>query len=470
MLSALGAEAVLAHGGERGLVMLLPTGHYKAAAASAVAASFALLLWAPAARLRDLAACSLPLFRARAPRPRIAPRHWPSWLSFALLCALLAAARLGSPDPLANPLPLFVWTLWWCGFTLLQCALGDLWARLNPWSGPLAILRRALRLRAPTQPPRWLQSLGYAPALLLFFVFAWFELVDPAPDNPARLGNAVLLYWCFTALACLRFGEAHWLRYAEPLTIFFRLVAGCSPLLRRRDDDHAQSPRALRLCLPGARFIRMPPLPMSGVLFVLLTLSSVSFDGLRKTFAYLGAIGVNPLAFPGRSAVVGANTVGLLLAFVALAATFLLCVWLGCQLARRADWFARACGRLVYSIIPISLVFHFAHYLSALLLNAQYALLAFNDPFAAGWNLLAARDYVVTASFLAHLPSVSLIWMTQTLAIVLGHVIGIGVAHLIALELLGDAKSAAVSQAFLAALMVGYTVFGLWLLSTPAIG
>lgn len=462
-----------AHGGARGMVMLLPTGYYQVAAVLAVAASFAVLLGAPGRRLRRLEARSAPLFHLRARPPR-----WPSWLSFALLCALLFSGYAGNPDPLANPLPLGVWTLWWVGFTVLQGATGNLWPLLNPWSGPLAALRRLCpRLRvAPLNPPR---ALGYAPALVLFLAFAWFELVDLAPDNPGRLARAALLYWCATFAAGLLFGERYWFRYAEPFAIFFRLVGACSPLLRepRRRHRRRRAQLAFRLCLPGAQLAALPPLPLSGVCFVLLTLSSVSFDGLNKTFAYLTLLGINPLAFPGRSAVAAGNSAGLLLAFAVLAALFFGCVWSGCRLLHNPGdpgILRRSSGRLIYSLLPISLVFHLAHYLTALLTNAQYALRAFNDPFHLNWNLLGAETYRVTTSFTTHLPSVSVIWSAQTAFIVIGHVIGITVAHLMAVRLFGDStvagKAAAISQLPLAGLMVFYTWFGLWLLSTPAVG
>ncbi|MDD9857261.1 MAG: hypothetical protein OXU96_04350 [Gammaproteobacteria bacterium] len=457
-----------AHGSARGMVMLLPTGYYQVAAALAVAASFAVLLGAPARRLRWLEARSAPLFYLRARPPR-----WPSWLSFALLCALLLSGYAGNPDPLANPLPLSVWTLWWVGFTVLQGAAGNLWPLLNPWSGPLTALRRLCpRLRvAPFNPPR---ALGYAPAFVLFLAFAWFELVDPAPDNPGRLARAVLLYWCATFAACLLFGERDWFRRAEPFAIFFRLIGACSPLLREPRRHRRRGARlAFRLCLPGAQLAALPPLPLSGVCFVLLTLSSVSFDGLNKTFAYLSQLGINPLAFPGRSAVVAGNSAGLLLAFAALAALFFGCVWSGCRLLQNPGApgiLRRSSGRLIYSLLPISLVFHLAHYLTALLTNAQYALRAFNDPFHLNWSVLGAENYRVTTSFTTHLPSVSMIWSAQTGFIVLGHVIGITVAHLMAARLFGDSRAAGISQLPLAGLMVFYTWFGLWLLSTPAVG
>ena len=58
-----------------------------------------------------------------------------SLLSLAAIVLLVTAGRIGSRDPLANPLPLFVWTIWWIGFTYLHAVLGNLWAHVNPWIG-----------------------------------------------------------------------------------------------------------------------------------------------------------------------------------------------------------------------------------------------------------------------------------------------------------------------------------------------
>ncbi len=120
--------------------------------------------------------------------------------------------------------------------------------------------------------------------------------------------------------------------------------------------------------------------------------------------------------------------------------------------------------------MPISIAFHSAHYLTQLLINGQYLVVVMSDPFALDWNLIGTADMHVTASFLQNLESVRLVWTAQTAMIVAGHVAGIIVAHGIATAEFQTSKNAAVSQMFLAAAMVFYTVFGLWLLSTPTVG
>ena len=224
----------------------------------------------------------------------------------------------------------------------------------------------------------------------------------------------------------------------------------------------------INLVCPGAGLTALPALPMSGVVFVLLTLSSVSFDGLSRTFLWLEFIGVNPLEFPGRSAVAISNSIGLLGAFVILCGTFTCCVYLGCILSDQRENFLQACGRLVYSIIPISLVFHAAHYLTQVLVNIQYAVPSFTDPFGVGWNAAGMEDFHVTTSFLNHIGGVELIWTFQTAIIVLGHIIGIWVAHTIAIRIFGQGRMIVYNQLFLAGFMICYTIFGLWLLSTAS--
>ena len=119
--------------------------------------------------------------------------------------------------------------------------------------------------------------------------------------------------------------------------------------------------------------------------------------------------------------------------------------------------------------MPIALAYHFAHYLTALLVNGQYALVALSDPFALGWNLFGTAYMPVSAGIAcgptrpgccgtcrrrrSSPATCSRCWSR----------IGWRPAAS------GPQGSAALSQLPLV-LMVGYTVFGLWLLSTPTAG
>jgi hypothetical protein len=442
-----------AHASERGHTLLLPTGYYAVGGAFAVAASFLVLALLPGDFLDRFWRKRLPLFAVRDDARTVV-----SLLSFACLAVLVAAGFWGSRDPLSNPLPLTVWTLLWVGITLVQGLAGDVWAWLNPWYGPWRLVSR-LTGREGWRLPSWI---GYWPAFFLFAAFAWFELVDPAPDDPGRLATAVGLYWLVSFVAMLAFGHAEWSRRGEFLSVFFSMVSRFAVVER---DTRGR----VKLCWPGAKLLDADPLPLSGGAFILLALSSVSFDGLSKTFFWLGRTGINPLEFPGRTAVLDVSTAGLALTFLMLAVAFMLAAFLGERIAGSAHALRAAAGLLVWSIVPIALAYHFAHNLTSLLVDGQYAAVALSDPFALGWNLFGTADMQVEAGIVAGAGQARLLWNLQAAAIIVGHVNAVLVAHGLAWRLHPIAARAALSQIPLTLLMIVYTVFGLWLLATPSI-
>jgi hypothetical protein len=120
--------------------------------------------------------------------------------------------------------------------------------------------------------------------------------------------------------------------------------------------------------------------------------------------------------------------------------------------------------------VPIACGYHFAHYLPVFLVDVQYALRALSDPFGRGWDLFGTADLYVMTGFLSDASAVYRIWHTQVAIIVGAHVAAVYLAHVLALRLTTSTRAAARSQAPMLALMIGYTLFGLWLLATPTTG
>ena len=451
------------HASERGHILLLPTGHYLVGGALAVVASFAVTVFIRSDRLQRAVGEKVAFGRIS-----IRGRVISSLLSWLVLMALLAAGFFGSRDPLSNPLPLMFWTVFWIGLVLAQGFFGNIWHWLDPWYGPVKLARRLFRRSGEGAPRRLPEALGYWPAVAGFACFAWFELVHDAPDDPARLAVVLGLYWLLTFAIMLVLGHGEWSRRGEFLTVFLTMVSRIGVVSADAGGDTARTRPRITLSWPGARLADQPPLPPSGTLFLILALASVSFDGLMRSFFWLGLAGINPLEFPGRSAVVWPNTAGLVGMALLLGAGFLVAVWAGERLAgqRGSPW--PAAGALVWSLMPIALAYHFSHYLTALLINGQYALAAISDPLANGWNLFGTAGLHVSAGLVLGAQSAWIIWNLQAGAIVIGHVMAVLAAHAIAGRLHGAAGTTTIiSQAPLATLMVGYTVFGLWLLSTP---
>jgi hypothetical protein len=210
---------------------------------------------------------------------------------------------------------------------------------------------------------------------------------------------------------------------------------------------------------PGAQILRLPPLPPSGVAFVTLALAALTFDGLSVTFRWLDLIGQNPLEFAGRSAVQGVNTAGLLAVWGLTAAAILGAIRLGAALPGGARLRA---GPVALSFLAIAAGYHGAHHLTVLLTTGQYAVFALNDPLFRGDALIGLPPFYVSFGFLSDPGAVRAVWNAQFAAILGAHVL----AAVLAVRLAGP-EVRAVAHLPLGALMVGYTVLGLWLLASP---
>jgi hypothetical protein len=139
----------------------------------------------------------------------------------------------------------------------------------------------------------------------------------------------------------------------------------------------------------------------------------------------------------------------------------------GLLLAGEAGRFREAFCRQAQCLLPIVAAYHFAHYLTSLLVDGQYLLAALSDPFGLGADLLGLGDFQVTAGFLATRDSVRFIWLAQAGAVVAGHVLAILVSHGVALDMFRESRRAVISQIPVSLFMVLYTFFGLWLLASP---
>jgi hypothetical protein len=454
------AVPALAHTGERGQVLLLPTNLYIIGGALAVGLSAAVLALAPQKKT-DHRRRTLVLGTVSR---RLA--ILPSMVVSMVVVLLLLTGLFGNPDPLTNPLPPTLWTLWWVGFTFLTVLAGNLWRVLNPWIGPYRLL---LWKNARAPPLTYPENVGCLPALLLFFLFAWFELVYPAPQDPQGLAFAVILYSLVTFAGLALFGPI-WLDRGEAFSVFYSFVSRLSAVRWAAHEEPRKIQLSVEIGWPGHWLTREAHLSLSEIAFVLLALSTVSFDGLSRTFAWVGSLGINPLEFPGRSALLLPNTLGLAASYAILAAGYLAAFLLSRRLAGSPIPMRKALGFYVLSIVPIAIGFQFAHYLPNLLLDWQYVFRGLSDPFGKGWDLFGTADFHPSSPMAFDHATVTAIYNIQTAAVVLAHVMAVIAAHRFATSEAASRHQALLAQAPMIGLMILYTIFGLWLLSTPVIG
>jgi hypothetical protein len=241
------------------------------------------------------------------------------------------------------------------------------------------------------------------------------------------------------------------------------VCVNCYECFARAPDSR----RELNLRPFAAGLIGAERTSVSMAVFVALALSTVTFDGFTGTPAWsrLENALYGALPFPGtvRLAVIG--TMGLI--------AFPVLFW---GLYRGfAEWVARAGGSVdstgdvarafVVSLVPIAIAYHLAHYFTYLLIQGQLIIPLASDPLGVGWNLLGTARYrpdigIVGARFA---------WYTAVIAIVVGHIIAVYVAHAIALRVFPDRVAAVRSQYPMLILMVGYTMISLWIIAQPIV-
>ncbi|MDH3240623.1 MAG: hypothetical protein OEO83_08145, partial [Alphaproteobacteria bacterium] len=399
----------------------------------------------------------------------------------------LVAGVFGTQETIHNFAPTFVWIVWWVGLAYVAALLGNPWPAVNPfailfrWAEAAfgwATGGRSLALGLPY--PAWL---GAWPAALLFAAFAWFELIAPSAKSPAALAAAIAGYAGLTWAAMWVFGRAAWLGRGEAFTLAFDVFGRFAPLGTAPDPGTASGPQAakaawgLYLRPYAGALVTSVPAPLSMTAFVLLMLSTVTFDGFKETPLWgvlLRGLTSSPLLHPLIRVIHDAGldlheTLASLLLFT-FPVAFLLVYLLFALMTKRAAASPRpvteVAGLFVWSLVPIAIAYHLAHYLSYLVLAGQYIIPLISDPFGAGWDLFGTARHKVDIGLIG----AEFVWNAAVVSIVAGHVIAVGVAHFTALRVFDSPRAALRSQYPLLVLMVGYTVASLWILSQPITG
>ena len=412
--------------------------------------------------------------------------------SVALFLLLIVAGLIGDSAPTNNLAPTLVWVLWWVGLAYVSALVGNVWALLNPWKITFewvgALYQRlkpkgklAFHLPYP-------DKLGVWPGLLLFLSFAWAELVYAEAAVPARIAQMVIVYSLITWGGMFLFGKEQWLRHGEAFSLAFGFLARFAPTELRvidpkmcgscpvecldRDGQCIDCSDCFQKAPPGQRELNLRPFAVgllrnaavspSMLAFVVVLLATVTFDGFTATPVWANLFSSLYAIFPNLTAVgtTGLITFPIIFIVVYLGFSALMAMASGSRPA--IGDMARA---FVYSLIPIALAYHLAHYLSFLLIQGQLIIPLASDPFGYGWDLFATADYTINIAVI----NARFAWIIAVVAIVVGHIIAVYLAHAIALRTLKEHQPALRSQYPMLALMVGYTMVSLWIIAQPIV-
>lgn len=373
---------------------------------------------------------------------------------------MLAAGFFGNQDPYQNLAPTLTWIIGWVGFAYVSAFVGDCWGLINPWRtlfGAFAWVYAKTRSGRGTRPwTPYPETWGVWPAFVLLFAFSWVELVYPSPAVPAHIAWMALGYSLVTLTAMAVFGAETWLRRGEFLTVAFGVLAQFAPT-QIEGREWRLRPFARGLIEQGAVSRSMTAL-------VLLILSTVLFDGVLATPQWndLESQLAAWLAWGDASSVV-IRTLGLALFWLIFFSAFIaICACMRAAVRQtRGTW--EIAQSFVLTLVPIAIAYHVAHYLAYLLVQGQYIVPLLSDPFGFGWDLLGTAGYRVDIG----LVDARFEWYTAVIAIVLGHITAVYLAHVRAMAMF-DAPTAAVrAEIPLTALMVGYTFVSLSILAEP---
>jgi hypothetical protein len=391
---------------------------------------------------------------------------WVGWrvilgaLSAGLLVVIWLAALVGEPDAGDNLAPTFVWVVFWLGLVPLVVVFGNLWSVLSPWRAVGDAVAWAWSKAGRTWEPAaaYPQRLGRWPAAALLLAFATLELAYPRAAEPRTLALAIVVYSWITWAGMLLYGRRTWIEHGEAFHVYFGLLSLIAPFSVQEREDR----RVVVVRPPLAGLTGRQEVPGT-VAFVAVMLGSVAFDGLSRATWWqnrLYDLEARYIVDSPRTADLVAtafNLLGLLVAVTAVALMFLVAVRAAQAVSGSRE---RLANVFVASLIPIALAYAVSHYFTLLVNQGQFAIPLASDPFGRGWDLFGTSDFTPSL-----FNSPDAIWYTQVAVLVVGHVLGLALAHDRAVAIWGSARTAARTQYAMLALMVLYTCTGLWLLS-----
>ena len=440
---------VLAHAfGER-YELPIPLYLFALGGALVVLLSFVLVLRTPGSTAPEVTSGdSVPLRRVH---PVLGP------VSIVVLLLVAAVGLTGSQEVPENIAPETFWVLTWIGVPLSCGLLGD-WTRpVNPFAN-LARLADNSRLRrtvlARQEPLAW--RFGWWPAVVLFVLLVLGELVFNLQTTvPAFVGGALVVY----GLLCLFLGLVHGSAFLARGEVFSGLFNTWGRLGFWRFGAPGRTRR-----FTGGLDVPFDEAP-SRVVFVLLLLVSINFDGLLATPQWA--------SYERRT--LGADTSGIdalrtgsLIALIVVVLAIFVAFAVGS--ARVGRWstgpFAALAGVLP-SLVPIAFGYLVAHYLQYLLTNGQLMAPLIGNPGYKSWPLHLPGPFNDGFEVDSTLLPNSFYWYLSVLVIIAVHVVAVVLAHRALLRHAEDPVRARRSEYPWLVAMVAYTAVSLLLIAQP---
>ena len=380
-----------------------------------------------------------------------------------LFVVTVMAGFIGDQNPYRNIAPTMVWIIVWVGVAYVSAFVGDLWALINPWGtifdGAAWLYRRAggreflYRLPYPA-------VLGVWPAVVLLLVFSWIELVYPTPAVPKHIACFAAGYSVLTWTGMTLFGRETWMRHGEVFSVVFGTFARFAPTEARTGPELILRPF-------GAGLLDGRSASSSMTAFVLLLLSTVLYDGLLNTPEWTileNAVGTL-LGSLREFELIAVRSAGLVAFWLLFLGAYTLIAAMMSAAVGEIRSPREIAQHFAFTLIPIAIGYHLAHYFVFLLVQGQYIIPLISDPFGWGWNLFGTAGYRVDIAIIG----ARFAWYTALTAVLVGHMIAVHLAHMVAMREFEPRRATLQSQVPLTALMVVFTFISLSILAEPIV-
>ena len=203
----------------------------------------------------------------------------------------------------------------------------------------------------------------------------------------------------------------------------------------------------------------------SKTVFILIMLSTVTFDGFSETTLWSTIINnlYPQFSIFGSQGLIVADTVGLFMFPIIFIGIFITTCYVMKITSGNAYSTLRLSLIFAQTLLAIAISYHMAHFFSYLMIQGQLIIRLISDPFGYGWDLFGTSDYQINIGII----NARIAWLTSIGLIVFGHIVAVIVSHLESIRTFGNHRQALMSQLPMVCLMITYTVFSLWIIAQP---
>jgi hypothetical protein len=254
------------------------------------------------------------------------------------------------------------------------------------------------------------------------------------------------------------FGAKQWLEKGDVFSVYYHIMGSFGIFKITQNDNLKTTKVKLRFPVIGLTELKTPTILF--VIFHVILLGTISFDGLSETRLWTN---IEILLIPSIGKAL-TETLGIFF----VPSLFFVLLWIVCKtvsIITKEKSTETIMTSFVFSLTPIAIAYHIAHYLSYILITGQLIIPVISDPFGYGWNIFGTSNYTLNIGII----NAKNAWYSSVIIIILGHIFSVIISHVNALKVFSETSIAIKSQIPILILMIFYTALSLWIIAQPIV-